>query len=136
MRSTGLVANTPHPGRVTSAMPPAVNASRTPEAQRPEVSLPVGLRRHAPCDSPPSWNAPVNGPLHGQPVALAVASRGRHADMVLAGRQAGITTLMPTERGGRTASWRGEPTLTPAFTSPLHRAFRTCEPRRLRRSER
>src|SRR5262245_2293685 len=100
-------------------MTPAVKASRTPEAQRPEVSLPVGLRRHAPCESPPSWNAWVNGPLHGQPVALAVAPRGRHADMVLAGPQARITSLVPTERRGRNASWRGEPTLTPAFTSPF-----------------
>src|SRR5262249_16178170 len=113
MRRTGLVANTPHPGLVTSAMTPAVNASRTPEAQRPEVSLPVGLRRHAPCDSPPSWNAPVNGPLHGQPVALAVASRGRHADMVLAGRQAAITTLMPPHRPGPPASYRRAPTPPP-----------------------
>jgi len=67
--------------------------------------------------------------LRWYPVAFPVTDLARYAEAGRAERQTRITKLIATEPGQDNASG-----VTPAFTSPLHRAFRTCEPRRLRRS--
>lgn len=66
--------------------------------------------------------------MRGNSVALSVTHRARHTESGLDGRQARITKLVLAERDM-------EPICTPSFTSPLHRAFRTCGPRRLRRGD-
>jgi broad specificity phosphatase PhoE len=57
----------------------------------------------------------------------------------LSGQHTELTDLPLTERGERNTRRFGERleavTFSRGFTSPLRRAFRTCEPRRLRRGD-
>jgi probable phosphoglycerate mutase len=71
------------------------------------------------------------------PVRLPSTYVARHGETTwtLSRQHTGLANLPLTERGEPNARLLGErpkaPPFTPAFTSPLRRAFRTCQPRRL-----
>src|SRR5262249_22427731 len=117
-----------------------VSASTAPlipgtQGTKPPLA-PTGTRRHAPCECRPACCASLNGHLRGYSVGLSSTNRARPAETGIAGEQTSIAHLVLTERGGRNAGWLGDQPTEPAFTSPLHRSFRTCGPRRLRRCDR
>jgi hypothetical protein len=114
---------------VTLAMASASNAPRTPRAPRTDgvflfAALPFATAR------------PLRTLDRVQRMAQQSAwtLSGQHTGLT------GLTNLPLTERGERNAHRLGERlkalTFARAFTSPLRRAFRMCEPRRVRRGDR
>ena len=112
-------AEYPSPDVVTFVVTSASNAPRTPRAPRTDVvflfaSLSFATARRL--------------PTAGRVERMAQSSSARVSGPVLQGLRGRPDPVAPPLDG------RGE--FARAFTSPLRRAFRTCEPRQLRRADR